>query len=240
MVVSVDYKTGCLICGNELVYEKSFRSFECNYCGGNYDSNVSCINGHFICNQCHSLSGNELIEQFCISTRLEDPLAMATYLMKDPRIKMHGPENHFLVPAVLLAAYYNVNKDPDKKKKEIKEALRRTEKIPGGYCGSHGACGAAVGTGVFISLITEATPLSKREWKLANLITSRSLLSVANSGGPRCCKRTAYSAIIEAVNFLDEYFDTPISNNGLISCEFVALNNECTFDECPFYSKERN
>jgi hypothetical protein len=35
---------------------------------------------------------------------------MALNLMKNPQIKMHGPEHHFLVPAVLLAAYYNTQK----------------------------------------------------------------------------------------------------------------------------------
>ncbi|VUT25840.1 MAG: hypothetical protein MOIL_01256 [Candidatus Methanolliviera sp. GoM_oil] len=59
------------------------------------------------------------------------------------------------------------------------------QKNLGGFCGYHGDCGAAVGTGIFISLITDATPLSKHEWKLSNLMTAKSLLSIANHGGPR-------------------------------------------------------
>jgi len=64
--------------------------------------------------------------------------------MKNPKIKMHGPEHHFLVPAVLLSAYYNKKKDSRKKEDKIKEARKRAEKILGGFCGSHGICGAAM------------------------------------------------------------------------------------------------
>ncbi len=32
-------------------------------------------------------------------------MALAIRLMRLPAVKMHGPEHHFLVPAVLLAAY---------------------------------------------------------------------------------------------------------------------------------------
>ena len=85
---------------------------------------------------------------------------------------MHGPEHHFLVPAVLLSAYYNKKKYSRKKEDKIKEARKRVKKILGGVCGSHGICGATVGTVIFISLITNATPLSEKERKLSNQITS--------------------------------------------------------------------
>ena len=43
-----DYKTGCLICGEELIYGKT-EKMECYYCHKIYESNVRCKNGHFIC-----------------------------------------------------------------------------------------------------------------------------------------------------------------------------------------------
>lgn len=104
-------KTGCLVCGKELVYGKT-EKMEYFYCHKIYESNVRCEAGHFVCDKCHSSSANELIENFCIATKLENPLEIALILMKNPKIKMHGPEHHFLVPASLLAAYYNVKKIP--------------------------------------------------------------------------------------------------------------------------------
>jgi len=62
---------------------------------------------------------------------------------------------------------------------------------------------AAVGTGIFISLVTGATPLSRKAWRACNLMTARSLMSIASLGGPRCCKRDSYLAIREATNFLE-------------------------------------
>lgn len=183
------------------------------------------------------MSGNELIESFCTATKLEDPLELALILMRNPQIKMHGPEHHFLVPAVLLAAYYNIKKDYKEKGPKIKEARLRSSKILGSFCGFYGDCGAAVGTGIFMSLITNSTPLSKHEWKLTNSITARSLLTIANHGGPRCCKRNTFLAINEAVDFLKKYMDITVTINRNLRCEFRDLNKECLKEKCPYFPR---
>ncbi len=54
-------KKGCLICGWELVYGLS-EKLECFYCYRTYEANVKCIDGHFVCDTCHSLPANDLIE----------------------------------------------------------------------------------------------------------------------------------------------------------------------------------
>jgi len=231
---SMEPKTGCLICGKDLSYMNDNQTLECMYCRDTFESNVSCEDGHYICDQCHSKGANDLVEQFCVSSDSKDPIAMAITLMKHPRVKMHGPEHHFLVPAVLLAAYYNFIEKPEEKEVRIKEARRRAEIVLGGFCGTHGTCGAAVGTGIFVSIITEATPLSKNEWRLSNLITARCLTSVADMGGPRCCKRDSFLAIIEAVRFLKEYFGVNLDKDEEVICEFSHLNNECIGERCPF------
>ena len=38
--------------------------------------------------------------------------------------------------------------------------MRATD-IKGGFCGFYGNCGAAVGTGIYVSIITGATPLTR-------------------------------------------------------------------------------
>lgn len=160
--------------------------------------------------------------------------------MNQPSIKMHGSEHHFLVPAVLLAAYYNLTNDMQKKELTIKEAKQRSERILGGFCGFYGTFGAAVGTGIFVSLITNATPLSIAEWRLSNLMTAKSLLSIANHGGPRCCKRSTYLAINEAINFVKHHFQVIMKSKREIDCKFTTLNLECLKQKCPYYAEVNN
>ena len=106
----MEHKIGCLVCGNNLIYLKNVENRECYYCNETFETLVTCTDGHFICDRCHSLSANDLIEQTCINSNLKDSLELALILMREPVIKMHGPEHHFLVPAVLLATYYNIKK----------------------------------------------------------------------------------------------------------------------------------
>jgi len=233
--MTLDHKTGCLICGEELVYTKDLAPLECSYCHEIYDSNAKCKNGHYVCDRCHSLPAVDLIENYCVTSKSEDPLELALTLMRSPNVKMHGPEHHFLVPAVLLAAYYNIKKDYKEKATKIRMAKKRSSQILGGFCGFYGNCGAAVGTGIFVSLITDATPLSVTDWKLANLITAKSLLTIAEHGGPRCCKRTTFLALLEAADFVKEHFGVSFNINKELKCEFYPLNNECLQEKCPFH-----
>jgi len=141
------------------------------------------------------------------------------------------------VPAVLLTSYYNYQNDPETKKAKLNIAKGRAEKVLGGFCGSHGNCGAGVGTGIFISVITNATPLSTDKWRLCNLMTAKSLYSIANQGGPRCCKRTSFLAIIEAIEFIQEHFGISLPKKERIYCSFSRLNTECLQERCKFFQQ---
>jgi hypothetical protein len=226
---------GCVVCGDELEYFEDSKEEKCFICQTVYPTNTHCINGHFVCDACHSLDAKEHILIFCSQNQETDPFNIAQTLMQSPKLKMHGPEHHFLVPAALLTAYYNKMGKAELKSRKLKIARQRSENVLGGYCGLYGTCGAAVGTGIFISLITEATPLSKEEWRLCNLMTSRSLYSIAMHGGPRCCKRDTYLAIQEGVLFLEENFDTVLPGIEDIRCNHSEWNNECLEEQCVFW-----
>lgn len=226
---------GCLICGKEIIYPENTEELQCVYCGQEFLASSCCIDGHFVCDQCHEQPANDFIERACILSELTDPLLLAERLMQNPVIKMHGPEHHFLVPAVLLSAFYNKTGEPGQKPGKIQKARQRAEKILGGFCGTHGICGAAVGTGIFTSVITAATPLSGKEWQWTNRISARSLETIAKYGGPRCCKRDTFLAIIEAVKFINEQFDTALPVSGQYTCGFYGNNKACKQGECPFY-----
>jgi len=232
MKENVNHKSGCVICGKEIIYKDENEDLSCFYCHNVFYGNVKCSDGHYICDLCHSLSANELIQDYCITSQSTNPLNLAMELMKHHAIKMHGPEHHFLIPAVLLAAYYNKTGNLHEKKTNIIKARKRAEKILGGFCGTHGTCGAAVGTGIFVSLITKATPLCKKEWKESNMITAKSLSVIAEHGGPRCCKRNSFLAI----NVVTENFNIDgFYHNKDVKCEFAIFNKECLKGDCPFF-----
>jgi len=230
-----EFRSGCMVCGKPLKYRETPVQRECAYCHRVLDTNTLCEEGHFVCDRCHSLGADDAIEQYCAHTAETDPVRMAITLMQNPVVNMHGPEHHFLVPAVLLAAYCNVTGEPDKKARMIANARDRASMIRGGACGFMGDCGAAVGTGIFISLVTGATPLSHREWQQANLVTAKSLETIALHGGPRCCKRNTFLAIQGAVTFVREHLGVSIPLSPGVTCRFYGMNTECRTRDCPFY-----
>ncbi len=236
----MSFKTGCLLCGDELVYNIEPEELTCNFCGKTEAETVKCTSGHFICNSCHSSSAMELIHNFCRQTELTDPIEMANIIMRHQSVKMHGPEHHYLVPAVLIAAYYNLKGLAEFKSKKLSLALKRAEKIPGGFCGSHGNCGAGVGTGVFLSVITDTTPLSEDTWKMSNLLTGTCLVKIAEKGGPRCCKRDTYTAITHAAGFIKDKMDIEIPASTEIECFFHPMNKECLGKRCEYFPTKIN
>jgi len=236
--LSKAHMRGCLVCGRDLTYQTTQKSRECFVCHRMRPSNAQCTDGHFVCDRCHSLSANDLVEETCINSRLTSPLELARIVMNSEKVPMHGPEHHFIVPAVLLAAYYNMKGDAEEKRKKIREARARSSNILGGFCGFYGDCGAAVGTGIFMSLVTGATPLSKGEWRLSNMLTANSLLSVANHGGPRCCKRNTFLSIIEAIDFSKKNLHIAMDTDKDLKCDYSPLNAECLKNGCPFYPSD--
>lgn len=229
-------KSGCALCGKELHYFEKPEEVGCIFCEGIFDAQVACADGHYVCDACHSASANELIERFTVAGSSKDPMEMALTLMKSPQVKMHGPEHHFLIPAVLLSAFHNAAGRPAEKQEKIKKARQRAENILGGFCGFYGNCGAAVGTGIFVSVLTGATPLSEREWRLSNLMTAQSLHAIADAGGPRCCKRNSFLAIQEALRFIEDHLGVELeTSSDSMVCEFHHLNKECRKIACRFY-----
>ena len=229
------HNINCMICGDELIYSSENKELECIYCGKTYESNTSCKSGHYVCDACHSKNGIDIIYDYCLKTDKNNPMKMAIKLMKNSSINMHGPEHHFLVPAVLLTSYYNVIGQKDIKEKRLRITRERAKKIPGGICGNYGNCGAGVGAGLFISVILGATPLTGESWGLANEITGNILLKVGKIGGPRCCKRNSFLAIEEASKFVDKLgIKLYEYDKHETICEFKRFNKQC-IKRCTYF-----
>jgi hypothetical protein len=226
--------SGCLSCGAEIVYLPAAEPVSCAGCGATAESRARCAAGHFFCDGCHAGDAGDAVERICASAEEVDPVAIALQAMRHPAVKMHGPEHHFLVPAALLAAWSNARGEGGQRPGRVAEARRRARPLAGGMCGTQGACGAAVGTGIFASIALGATPLSADEWRRAQLVTSRTLRVVAESGGPRCCKRDGWLAILEGARFAREELGVALPVQGP-SCDFSDLNRQCIGDACPFH-----
>ena len=132
---TIKHNTNCIICNKELIYFQENKEVKCVYCQNDFKSNVHCINSHYVCDICHGMDGMDIIEKYCINTIETNPLKMAMELMKNPSINMHGPEHHYLVPAVLLASYYNATDETNMKPKKLTVAKSRAKEVKGGFCG---------------------------------------------------------------------------------------------------------
>lgn len=224
--------SGCLVCGAELVYspDMSFNA-DCYYCGKTELTYVFCVEGHYVCNDCHSKDILELVEEICIDSNLTDPVELALCIFDIPTLHMHGPEYHSIVPAVLLSAYGNCIKNKDDS--AIKEAVLRGKAIFGGICGTHGACGACIGVGIAYSIIHKVTPYSKEDRGEANRMTALALTEISSFGGPRCCKRDSITAIETAKKHF-KCFDN--AGKCRYVCSQSVYNDMCIKSDCPYYT----
>lgn len=221
----------CLICGAPLKYLENDTDMECVICHKTESSKTACEKGHYVCNECHT-SGIDAIIAVCLTSDSKNPIEILKGLMALPFCHMHGPEHHIMVGAALLTAYKNAGGNIDLPKALV-EMQSRGKKVPGGACGFWGACGAGISAGMFVSIVTGATPLANEEWGLSNKMTSAALGAIGAVGGPRCCKRDSYLAIISAVEFVKENLGINMEP-GEIKCSHSAMNNQCIGARCPF------
>lgn len=224
-------KDECLICGAPLTYTDNEAQMECALCKKRENSKAVCLNGHYVCSDCHT-QGIDTIIGVCLKEKSKNPIEILQKLMALPFCHMHGPEHHVMVGSALLTAYKNAGGDIDLNKALV-EMQSRGKKVPGGACGFWGACGAGVSTGMFVSIVTGSTPLDNEAWGLSNLMTSQALAAIGKIGGPRCCKRDSYLSIIEAVKFAKTHLGVEMEL-GEIKCIHSKLNTQCIGARCPF------
>lgn len=230
-----EYLVGCMVCGEELIYDDSAKPHRCNYCGEVEQSTMHCSAGHFVCDQCHRSDALGVIEVMANNNQSTNPLDLAYEIMRHPSVHMHGPEHHGLVPAVLLATVRNLGIEVDPG--SIQEATSRATQLPGGICGSWGACGTGLGAGIALSVLRKLTPLSKDNWGKTNQDAGEILQRVGEYGGPRCCKRSTYSAILAAVKILerDGLVKFPEEAHKSPVCQDFNRNEQCLQENCPYY-----
>lgn len=224
-------KDECLICGAPLKYLDNDQEMECAICHKKENSKTVCEKGHYVCDSCHT-TGMDAIIGICLAETSKDPIAIVQKLMDQPFCHMHGPEHHVMVGSALITAYRNAGGKIDLEKALV-EMQSRGRKVPGGSCGFWGACGSGISAGMFVSVVTGSTPLAGEEWGLSNKMTAAALGAIGEVGGPRCCKRDSYLAIVKAVEFAREQLGVEMEL-GEIKCHHFTKNNQCIGERCPF------
>ena len=224
----------CIICKAPLEYLEKDIEMECAICHKKENSKTRCVKGPYVCNDCHT-NGIDTIIGICLNTASKDPVEIIRMMMAAPFCHMHGPEHHVMVGSALLTAYKNAGGDINLEE-ALMEMQNRGKSVPGGACGFWGACGAGISTGMFVSIITKASPLTQESWGLSNLMTSKALGEIGKIGGPRCCKRDSYLSILSAIDFVKEHFDVEMEKNKVV-CIHSDINNQCIGSRCPFVQK---
>lgn len=223
----------CMVCGHKLEYLDHPVLGECVYCGTTEQSYFKCPDGHFVCNSCHAKDALIKMTKYCLNSTSTSPMDMLEELMADQSFAMHGPEHHAVVPAVLVTAYHNKTGKLDDS--AIVEAIKRGSQIPGGYCGIYGACGAGIGTGVAVAVITSSTPLTPEPRALSNMMTSKALKGIAELGGARCCKASSRVAVEIAAEFFREYLECEMDTPVRPRCSHMKRNSECNLTHCHYF-----
>lgn len=232
--INMSSVNNCGVCARPLVYSTESIIKACTFCGKQEKALIYCPSGHYICDSCHSKSALEVLREVVSSTRSKNPATILEKVMSHPTVPMHGPEHHAMVPAAIIAAVRNSGYYLPEK--AVEKAIERASKVPGGWCGLYGDCGAAVGVGIAVSVITEATPLTGKQRTLAMAATSQALSHMLDEQ-PRCCKRAARIAISSAVDFLQEHQAISLPRAAKVKCAYSLRNQQCAGAQCPYHDK---
>jgi len=222
----------CGVCARPLVYVTDSVKKTCDICGKEEKANIYCPEGHYICDTCHSKAAIEVLKQVLNSTKSTDPAEIIEQVMAHPSVPMHGPEHHAIVPAAIITAVRNAGYPVPEG--SIEKALERANKVPGAWCGLYGDCGAAVGIGIAVSVLTNATPLTGKERGLALGATAFGLSKLLD-GQPRCCKRASRRAVEAAVDYLNDKLGIKLMKSKGTVCTYTVRNQQCAKQECPYY-----
>lgn len=184
----------------------------------------------------------EQIKEHCLEFHREgnrNIFEMQQLIMDMPEIPMHYPYHHFIVPAVLLtAADVCAGKSAEELSAELDTACERSKNVLGGFCGFYGACGAAVGVGIFFSIFTGTTPVAEGTWADCNRATADALHRISEIAGPRCCKRCSFQALYSAAESARNDLGLEFEVEPEVKCHYSSRNLDCKGSDCPFFAGE--
>ena len=178
------------------------------------------------------------IIEACLYEKSKNPIDVFYNIAQMDFVRMHGPEHHVLDGAALLTAFYNAGGQIDLQT-SLDELMKRGLQMPGATCGMWGVCGAVSSMGAALSIIDGTGPLSlDASWGKHMEFTSKALHSLAQVGGPRCCKRDAFLSFQKSIQYVNENYKVKLEESN-IECRFSVRNEQCIKEQCPFYKKTK-
>lgn len=224
----------CAVCKLPLVQLEKAQTAVCTLCGETFESFAKCEKGHHVCPLCRQKSVREQAYALCLNSKEKNPFTLLTQMMDLPETLMHGPEHHFFMPAAFLTAYCNEKNLGARLSAWLDEANKRSIQVPGAVCGLWGICGAVIGGGIYISILTESGPLATDAWKQTGQLVAHGGNVVSAQGGPRCCKRDSFLSLIETARYSNQLFKTNFVVPD-ITCDYFPSNQQCKGKNCPFF-----
>ena len=220
-------------------YLNNGKMFTCLHCGKTDIANISCPNGHYVCDECHGKGAFDIIKDYMLSTTSKNPLEIAEILLgyKD-QIPMLGCENAWIAAGALIAAIKNEGAIKITNE-QIIETLNRTRKQAiGGYCGLTGVCGIAPAIGACISVILGAACPKNQETATTMKVVAKIITVIANETGPCCCKNFVRKALTEAIRLTKEYLNVSLDLPNLhITCTDIERHpHGCRKEKCSYFN----
>jgi len=232
--MSPTHEAGCLVCGAPLRYLEVLVELPCACCGAVGSADARCEgSGHFVCDACHGRAAFAVIEHLCRTSAETDMHALLATVRAHQSVAMHGPEHHAIVPAVILTCYRNLGGAVTDE--QLASVITRGAKIPGGFCGFAGTCGAAVGVGIAFAALIGSSPVKADERATSLRVTQAVLGALAELQAARCCQRDAWVALAAAAELSVELLDRPLIAAGGWTCQQSERNRQCLGPSCPLH-----
>jgi hypothetical protein len=140
-----------------------------------------------------------------------------------------------LIPGVILTCFRNNGgKISDL---EIKMAIERGKKIPGGSCAYMGVCGVTVGVSIALSVILKASPLKRDERTVVLKVASELNKKIAEYNAARCCQRESITGLRYFSKISKDLISIYIPADSPFKCNQYTLNKTCIGKRCPYHPK---
>ncbi len=230
----------CLVCSNELVYFDSGKELTCFYCGKTENTNITCPNGHYICDDCHGKGVFATVRDYVLKVESGNSFDIAETIMGfTDKVPMLGCENAWIAAGAFMAALKNEGTITISNN-QIDEVLRRTRKQAiGGYCGLTGICGIAPAMGACFSVLLGAACPKDQETAMTMKVVGKIVNAIADQTGPCCCKNFVRTALIEAVKLAEAYLNVslPLYNDTIVCTHSERHPHGCRKNKCPYYKQ---
>ena len=178
----------------------------------------------------------------CITNRSRNAVEAMEGLLAGAGCCAEDSMCHMAAGAAVITAYFNaggkINGGTMTKGAALKEFAARAGQVPGCSCESWCCCGAAVGVGQALSVINGATPMTREPWAQCQRLTATVQGHIADSALPRCCSRSSYIAVLDAVDFLNAHYNVAMERPGKVACTFYDGNAQCLREQCPYFPSE--